>query len=206
VTPRPGSFPGASLANWVPHDPLVQAKKTVWTLAYVHIWTPKDHFPHPELAQTWSLAVEMHFYVLWSVGVAAVVLMAPRRARPLLLALALGVVVAVALTRAWRLLDGQEPLLLFSNTPNRIDGPFVGAVGGLLYASGWLDRVSRPWGVGLALTGLAGTAVLVATGDPFSDWFYLGGFTLAAVLGCAVVVGVALLDDGPLIDTLASRR
>lgn len=192
----------AALFSWVPHDPLVQAKKTAWTLLYLHIWTPQDHFPGPELGQTWSLAVEMHFYVLWSVTVAAVAMLTSRRTRVVLLALAVAAVLGVIATRALRLLDDQPPLLLFPNTPNRIDGPFVGVIGGIAYASGWLDRVRRPWPVVLGAVGFVGLAGIVATGDPLDDWYYLGGFTLAAVFGTCVVLGAAL-DDGPLTRALS---
>jgi len=182
-----------SLLGWIPHDPLSQAKRTVWALLYVHTWNPKDHFPGPEVAQTWSLAVEMHFYLLWSAVVAAIAVLASRWARQLMLAFAVAAVVVVMVTRAMRSLDGQFAVVLFPNTPNRLDGPFVGCIGALAYASGWLDGLARRWTVALTLVGLGGIAVLVATGNPTSDWFYLGGFTLAALLGTLVVVGGAQL-------------
>lgn len=184
-----GCFPG-----WIPHVPLVQAKRSVWALLYMQTWNPKDHFPHPELAQTWSLAVEMHFYLLWSVAVAVIAaVFASRRTRPLMVAFAVAAVTIVGITRAMRSLDGQFPLELFSNTPNRIDGPFVGCLGGIAYASGRLDSLTRRWGAALAGAGLVGIAVFAAVGDPFSDWFYRGGFTLVAVVGTLAVVGAAQL-------------
>jgi peptidoglycan/LPS O-acetylase OafA/YrhL len=164
-----------SAAGWIPNDPLVQAKRSVWTLLYIQTWNPRDHALHPELAQTWSLAVEMH---------------------------AGGAVLFVAVTRGLRLAGGQHPLVLFADTPNRIDGPFVGCLGGVAYASGWLAGLPRRWTTGLTVAALAALAAVVATSDAFSDWFYLGGFTLAAALGTVVVVGAARLGEGAVVSAL----
>lgn len=235
-------FAGAFM-GWteLPAGGLVE--KAFWTLGFAHSW-PAEGQLITELAQTWSLAVEAQFYLLWSVTVTVVVALgaaahrvwlrvgnpaplspgrteplsppgesdpaAPRSGRSvpgirhLLLMLLLAAVVAVAIMRAQRLGDGQHPLILYTTTPNRIDGPLVGSIGGLAYASGWLDRVSQRGAAALASVGLLGIGVLAMTADPFGDPLYRGGFTAVAVVGTVAVVAAAMLRQGVVAGVLSS--
>jgi peptidoglycan/LPS O-acetylase OafA/YrhL len=165
--------------------------------------------PHPELAQTWSLAVEMHFYLLWSAAVTVVVALVPRRAQAVLAGLALAIVLGVLVTRAQRSLDGQHALLLYPNTPNRLDAPLVGSLAGLAYASGRLAGVlSRLRGHApavMAVVGIAGILGVAVSVDPIDPWLYQGGFTGIAVVGALAVLGVAALGPGRLSRMLTWR-
>jgi peptidoglycan/LPS O-acetylase OafA/YrhL len=195
----------ATVAGLTEHDPLVQAKKSVWTVLYLQTWVPVEHMPQPELTQTWSLAVEMHFYLLWSALVAGVALVWPRRARPLLAVVGVAIVAVVVVMRSARYGEGQPPMLLYFNTPNRLDAPLVGCLGGLAYASGWCSRLSQRASAALTLAGLAGVGWVALTVNPFDGWLYRGGFTFAAAAGTLAVVGGAGLVRGPVFRALTVR-
>jgi peptidoglycan/LPS O-acetylase OafA/YrhL len=180
--------------------------RSLWTLAFLQNAPATDHMVHPELAQSWSLAVEGHFYVLWSITVAVVLLLARRRSRQLLFAIGLIAVVAVMVHRAMTFNDGVPALALFLKTPERLDGPLVGALGGIAFASGWLDRLSQRWAALLTGAGLVVLALAARFVDPFDEFHYSrGGLTMLAGVGIVVVVGAALLTGGPVSRLLQFR-
>jgi peptidoglycan/LPS O-acetylase OafA/YrhL len=187
-------------------NPVVgQAKRSVWTVLYLQVWQPVDHMAQPELTHTWSLAVEMHFYLLWSATAAAVALVLPRRARPALAVAAAGLVALVAVTRSLRFGDGATLTDLYFTTPSRLDEPLVGSIGGLAFASGWLDRLPPRAFAAAAVGGVAGIAWLSTVVDPFTPWPYRGGLTLVAAVATVAVVGAAGLAGGRARRLLACR-
>lgn len=78
------------------------------------------------LPHTWSLAIEVHFYLLWSLTVAWVVRRNARPARQLLL-IALGTAAASWLWRVHLWHDGAVWLRLYLGTDTRLDGLFLGS-------------------------------------------------------------------------------
>lgn len=179
-----------------------QARRSLWTVLYLQTWDIAVRMPQPELAHTWSLAVEMQFYLLWSVAVAAVALVAPRRLLPVLAAVALGVIALVASLRTQRFDDGHNVAELYFTTPNRLDGPLVGCLGGLAFAAGWFDRLAQRAFAGLAVAGAAGVVVVATSADPFGPWLYRGGFTVVAAAATVATVGAAGLVRGPAFRAL----
>lgn len=195
----------ATVAGMTGHDPLVVAKQSVWTLVFLQTWLPLERMVQPDLTHTWSLAVEMHFYVLWSLVAAAVALVARRWLRPVLAVVALAAIVVVVAGRAARYGDGESPMLLYFTIPNRLDAPLVGCLGGLAFASGWLDRLPARAFTVTGAVGLAGVAWAALRTDPFVGWLYQGGFTVNAALGTLAVVGAAGLVRGPVFRALTWR-
>lgn len=181
-----------------------QARRSLWTVLYLQTWDMATRLPQPELAHTWSLAVEMQFYLLWSVAAALVALVAPRRTRSVLAAAAVGLLAVVASLRAQRFDDGQNLLELYFTTPNRLDEPLVGCLGGLAFACGWFDRLSQRAFGALAVAGAAGVVAVAAGVDPFGPWLYRGGFTLVAVVATVATVGAAGLVRGPAFRALGT--
>jgi peptidoglycan/LPS O-acetylase OafA/YrhL len=194
-----------AVVDLLPQDPTELAKRSGWTLLFTQNWPTEHHLVHPELAHTWSLAVEGHFYLLWSVAATVVFALVRRHPRQVLLALAGLGIAAVMVTRAMRYGDGQHPLVLFPTTPARLDGPLVGAVAGIAYASGWLERIPRRWIGPLALAGLLGIVGLAVVADPWGGGVYRGGFTGIDAVGAVAVLGAAMLrPEQPLARVLRS--
>lgn len=133
------------------------------------------------LAQTWSLGVEMQFYVLWP----TVVWMSRRGWFRLRTACAVGVtgswLVTLVLVHA-----GVSPSTVYGQTWSRLGEFLVGAGVALAWRAGF--RPGRWFGPVTLLAGAEVVAVLW-TARTTGAWLYDGGFTLTA--GC---FGVLLLS------------
>jgi peptidoglycan/LPS O-acetylase OafA/YrhL len=194
----------AALAGYGPRTAGELLAIDATTLTLITNWFFPEHFI-PEMGQVWSIAVEGQFYLVWSLVVAAVVAGVRRRPREVLLGLATLGIVAVAVTRAVRFEAGDNQFLLYLQTPSRLDGPLVGAVAGVTYASGWLDRVRPRAATAMTVLGLAGIGTAALVLDPYVDALFVGGFTLVALLGAMVVTGAVLLPAGRLTRVLSAR-
>jgi peptidoglycan/LPS O-acetylase OafA/YrhL len=161
--------------------------------------------PVVELVHLWSLSVEAHFYLLWTLTVALVVSRA-RRPYPVLAGIALAVIAAVAAARALAYHEGVDTVRIYVNTLYRLDGPLVGALAGVAAAAGWLDRVPRRWA---ARAATVAALVLVAAAlrtRPISPALFEGLFTVFAACGAVLVVALPrATSDGRLRRTIAAR-
>jgi peptidoglycan/LPS O-acetylase OafA/YrhL len=180
--------------------------RSLWALAFLQN-TDLPNRLIADLGHTWSLAVEGQFYVLWSVTATLVVLATRggRRAHGVLLALAIALVAAIAVSRAARFGDDVNPYSLYLATNARLDGPMMGSIAGIAYASGWLDRIGRRWAAAMTIAGLAGLGWCALQIGPFEPFLYRGGFTLYGLLGAVAVLGAASLAEGRLLRTLGLR-
>ncbi len=112
-----------------------------------------------EVGHTWSLGVEAHFYLLWGLVVAGVVAVV-KRPHAWLAATAAAGIVAVFVARATAFTDdgGVTAFDLYVDTMYRIDAPLVGALAGVAWAAGWLNKVPPKlagWAAALSLAGVA---------------------------------------------------
>jgi peptidoglycan/LPS O-acetylase OafA/YrhL len=151
----------------------------------------------PETIHTWSLAIEVQFYVLWA---AVLWLLARARWSAVRMAALVGVgIVAVAVARAWLHHGGTHWLTLYLSTSTRLDAPLVGALAAVALRAGWLDRVRRDPAVVLGTLGL-GLFVLAAftvTWDrPALDQ---GLYTALAAAGALPILAV-VLHPGTVLD------
>lgn len=143
-----------------------------------------------EAGHTWSLSVEVHFYVLWGL-LTALVAAKVRRPYPMLAALAGAGIVAAAVLRGLAYADDPgDAFHIYSQTIYRIDAPLLGALAGVAWMAGWLDRVPARvagWAAPLALAALA---LATFRTDPLAAGLYRGLFTVVAACGCLLVVAV----------------
>lgn len=191
----------AAFTGFGTHRPMGVLRGSFWHLTFLH----NGKALVGELGQTWSLGVEAQFYLLWSVTV-AVVVATFRRGRAVLATLAAAVVVFVVVTRTMAFDDAQQPVSVYIATRYRIDGPLVGAIAGVAYASGWLSWVSRRLAAQLAAAGLIYLGLVSVFSTPFDSYqVNWAGYTINAVVGAAVVVSTVTLADGRLLRGLSSR-
>jgi len=161
------------------------------------------------LQHTWSLAVEMHFYLLWA---GLIVLVTRRRGRDVRL---LGLIAAslAAGSAGWRALgwglhfDGNR---LYASTDMRLDAVFLGVCAGLWR---WRCLAEPEHRIGPVLNPgrvrlLEGVAcgvllLLITTVSKQSPLPFLGGFTVAGG-ATAVLILTALLGEGSLAARVAA--
>lgn len=153
------------------------------------------------LGPTWSLAIEVQFYLVWPFVVWLLWARPPlRRLAPLVTA---GLVVGFALGRLWLFPEGT-PLGAYPSTLTRVD---VLLVGGLL---AMLERQLPAWAAGArhgAVGLLAGAALAALT--TIACWrvghtvFHRGVFTLVALLSAAIIAHVGAAPEGLLARVLA---
>lgn len=155
-----------------------------------------------EVLHTWSLAIEVQFYVLW----AAALWFATRRrwSLPRLAGVTSLVVAALVVARAVAFARGEAWLNLYLSTWSRLDAPLVGALAALAVRAGWLSRRSRA----LTVAGTVGLAGFVATAF-LTDWSLsalpLGLYTVLAACAAATVAAVVVAPATRLARGLAWR-
>jgi peptidoglycan/LPS O-acetylase OafA/YrhL len=197
---------GLALLPWLrpPADELLGATATALTFT-MNLAMLSDRFrvtdQPPEVLHLWSLAIEMHFYVLWAV----VLWWTTRRGWTTrrLLVLTAAAVVAVALWRVYLYEHGTFWLFLYLRTDTRLDASLVGALAAVLVRGGYLECIPRP---ALTITGAIGLAAVVVAGFTVgweSPELDRGLYTLLALAGAAGIVAV-VLDPGSWLDRLLS--
>jgi len=161
------------------------------------------------LQHTWSLAVEMHFYILWA-GLMGWVTWRRGRDVRLLGWIAVGLAAGSALWRGlgWGL--HGEVSRLYASTDMRLDAVFLGACAGLLrwHCLANPDRRILPVLNPAQVRVIEGVAcgvliLLLASVTQQSPLPYLGGFTVAGGVA-AVFILTALLYEGSWVARLAA--
>lgn len=175
------------------HDPLRSDLKGLAAIFfYFGNWSWKFGAVIPaNMAQTWSLAVEEQFYLVWPLLMVALLRAANRRVMPAVMAglIAVGFCSRLAL---WHL--GVPWTEVGVQTEVRLDALMIGAMLAYLLKSGW-----RP-GRRIELYGWVGTgciAVVALTTRRESGWLFDGGYTVVA-LAAVLAICAALDDQRPL--------
>lgn len=155
-----------------------------------------------EVLHTWSLAIEVHFYIVWAVSL----WLAVRRHWSLrrITVLTAVAVVALVVGRIVAYLNGVSWLTLYYMTWSRLDAPLVGALAALGVRAGWLSRRPRR----LTAAGTVGIVALVAVAF-LAHWSLralpLGLYTVLALGAAATVAAVVVEPASALARTLSWR-
>jgi peptidoglycan/LPS O-acetylase OafA/YrhL len=154
-----------------------------------------------EVGHTWSMSVEAHFYLLWCL-VTALVVAVVKRPYPVLAGLAVAGIVASAVLRATAYTDdgGVTAFHVYVQSIYRMDAPLLGALAGVAWTAGWLDRVPPKAAAWAGAISLALLGVVTFKTTPLSPILFQGMFTAVAATGAVLVVAVQL--SGPSV----SRR
>ncbi|MGH9075958.1 MAG: acyltransferase family protein [Acidimicrobiales bacterium] len=150
------------------------------------------------LGQTWSLAVEEQFYLLWPL----VLFLLLRKDRRRLAVGVMAALVAVALVSRillWR--AGVPYIEIYVQTEARLDSLMLGCLLAFATHYGW--RLPRRIEL-LGWTGAAGLAAVTLLAHREDAWLYQGGFTLVAL--ASVLVVCAALDQASTFGRLLSLR
>lgn len=187
--------------TWLGRFKLLTTQQSMWsivgTLAYVSNWMQAWHMPFPfELSHTWSLAIEMQFYLVWPLVVLAVLRWHWRRSA--LVAVVVVGIVASATVRALSWTGPSSALALYVRTDTRADVILAGCMGGLAVTWRWLGAKSRavlrPASVGATIA----LVVIFVVAHQDATWMYRIGFLLVAVASAALIVGVTVDPDWAL--------
>src|SRR5215475_2575614 len=140
-----------------------------------------------EVGQTWSLAIEAQFYVMWAVALWFAIRQGWTARR--MAGITAAVVAGIAVVRAVEFTRGTPWLTLYISTWSRLDAPLVGALAALALRAGWLARRPRR----LTAAGVVGLAAILAAA--FATTWDLGAlpdglYTLLAVGVGATVAAV----------------
>jgi peptidoglycan/LPS O-acetylase OafA/YrhL len=149
----------------------------------------------------WSLAVEGQFYLVWPLVLFGLLRLGLGRRE--IIAVLVGVVLGVALWRAIHWWNGEQWLRLYLRTDLRADSLLVGAILALLPYDQLVRRVPA-WA--RSVVGFVALAWIVAAAQglkQWSDFLYLGGFTLIAFVAAAAIA-MALQPGSAYYNVLAT--
>jgi len=177
-----------------------------WVLTYTgNLGVLSTHRIAPEVAHTWSLAIEGQFYVVWPI-VALVALRLARGRRSALAAVAVAGIVAVVIWRGLAWGFDHNWLAIYLRTPARADDLLVGCLAGLAVSAGWIRGVATAfWRVAL-VGGVVVVVVLSFTVEGSTGALYEGGLTAIAVVAALMLLGALFAGPTfPATRLLASR-
>ena len=155
-----------------------------------------------ETLHTWTLAIEVHFYLMWSLALWAAVRRGWSYRR--MAAVTIAVIVALAALRTYSYLDGTNWLVLRTSTYSRLDSPLVGTLVGIAFMAGWFSRPSRS----LTAAGTVGILAILAVGFLADSGFSalpLGLYTVMAVAAATCMAAVIADPDSLLARALSMR-
>jgi peptidoglycan/LPS O-acetylase OafA/YrhL len=169
----------------------------LWYWIYVSNvhFVQEQGFPQPNLAVTWSLAIEEQFYLVWPVVVASLT----RRRLMWICAALVGVALAA---RSGLVVSGADPTAAYLLTFCRMDALAAGAFVALALRDPHDARRLREWAPAVALASTAVFLVGWYAEGPFEDgtWEKPGmqtaGYTLLA-LAFGALVALLALDAAP---------
>jgi peptidoglycan/LPS O-acetylase OafA/YrhL len=155
-----------------------------------------------ELLHTWTLAIEVHFYLMWSLALWVAV----RRgwSYRTMAIVTVAVIGVLATLRTLAYLDGTNWLVLRTLTFSRLDAPLMGTLVGIAFMAGWLSRPYR-W---LTVVGAVGLVAILGVGFLADSQFAalpLGLYTVMAG-AAALCMAAVVADPGSPLARLLSMR
>jgi peptidoglycan/LPS O-acetylase OafA/YrhL len=161
---------------------------------YLSNWPSLIQVPMGEIAHTWSLSVEEQFYLIWPLLLLG--LLKLRLSRAWVAGIVIAGIAASATVRfsLWTVHQGSPDfpthfLRMYTGLDTRADALLVGCLLGLAASWNWLPRsksAGRVYGV-LAILAVAGLGYLLLFKKSWHAHYFLGLFTLVAVMVAALV-------------------
>jgi len=164
-------------------------------------WTMPFGLDCPKyMGHAWSLSVEEQFYLVWPLLLLASLKLGGVRSA---LALAIALTAGCGLWRAYLALHGANITRIYWPLDTRCDGLLMGAAAALAQfnaGTGWFYRVSRLLWIPAALA-LIAIVALAKSHTPF----FVGGYTIIAVLSVILIVAASRANAG-LLDRLLGAK
>lgn len=176
-------------------NPKQAAAEVAAVVFYMANWTRAVGAGIPKaLGHTWSLSVEEQFYMVWPLGILALLRIRP--SNRLAIGAVLSLVLLVMFWRAYLTFRGGPVNRLYFGTDTRADEILIGAALALVLsiprAALWLSTIARHLWFAAAVAVVAVPALL--------PWFdrrmFYAGYSMVAVAVAIIVTGA--LDDGLL--------
>jgi peptidoglycan/LPS O-acetylase OafA/YrhL len=173
----------------VVHDPLgYELKGLAAILLYVGNFSWKFGAIIPDaFGQTWSLAIEEQFYLLWPL---ALIVLIRLRNRRLTIGVMVGLIAVAFVTRAVLFHAGVPWNKVYVQTEARFDTLMVGTLFAYLLHTGW--RLPR-WIGAYGLLGMVLLTGITVTAHREDSWMFYGGYTLVAL--ASGFICLAALDE-----------
>jgi peptidoglycan/LPS O-acetylase OafA/YrhL len=174
---------------------------SVASLLYFQDFWAAYHFPPNLLTQTWSLAVEEQFYLVWPVC-----LVFCARYRWARIPFVVGVVLATAAALKLGLSHvGTTGVYFLPQTSLPVIGAGA-AIAVYLHLRDPSERVKRWWASPVvAGTAVAGLLVILVTANPYDNWLFEGGIVLLALVPVALICHTLAAPTGPFARLLSAR-
>ncbi len=151
---------------------------------------------------TWSVALEVQFYLVWAISLWAATRAGWSHRR--LFVVTAAVVLGLAVARALAYATGWSAHELYLMTWSRLDAPLVGSLAGIAWSAGWLRR--RPsWLVPVGAAGLVAVLYFALATQWDLDALPLGLYTGLAVATAATILAVVSSPTSWLARGLAWR-
>ncbi|MTV24575.1 acyltransferase [Nitriliruptoraceae bacterium ZYF776] len=173
-------------------------KIATWT---ANFFIGHDLFLTQWFGQTWSLAIEEQFYVVWPITLVLLLRVPARRRGALIVGLLVVLTVAFGLWRSVLFSRTELWSAVYYRTDARFDQLLVGCLLGAALHFGYVRERARPW---MAVFGLGLWLLIAQTVSPFDALYYHLGAPLTNLAAVALTLGV-LTGDGPVVRLLAWR-
>ena len=183
--------------------------ETVLTLTYTeNIWLAFQTSAEGFFAHTWSLGIELQFYICWAFGALLLLRHSPKRA-----AVALGIAIFAIYCWRWNLataegLYGDDYLRammrIYVSIDTRADELLTGCLGALLVSvrpAVVRDALGRYGGI-LATIGLCVAASVFA---PYTTPYFLVGIPMVSAYSILVILDITLNENGLLARLMSWR-